>query len=348
MAEPAPHLVGPIDGSATAMSCVVFKGGGGIEVIGMDTRPCPRPAPGEILIEVVAAGINRPDLLQRQGKYPPPPGAPDVPGLEVAGYVAALGEGVTGWWLGERVCALLAGGGYATYAVAPAGQCLPVPDDLSLIQAAALPETLFTVWSNVFDRGRLVAGESILIHGGTSGIGTTAIALCRAMGASVLTTAGSDEKCARCIELGADRAINYRRHDFVTEVKDFTNGRGVDVVLDMVGGPYIPRNIEVLAEDGRLVQIAFLGGVEALVNFAPVMRRRLTITGSTLRPRSVTFKSAIATALQDRVWPMLADGRFKPVIHATFPLSATAEAHKLMESGTHVGKIILTMQDEAA
>ncbi len=325
------------------MPCILFNGGGGIEVITLGERPVPQPGAGEVLIKVAAAGVNRPDLLQRQGKYPPPPGAPDIPGLEVAGHIVGVGEGVEGWQLGAPVCALLAGGGYAAYAVAPAGQCLPVPAGLSLVEAAALPEALFTVWSNVFDRGRLAPGESILVHGGSSGIGTTAIGLCKAMGATVLTTAGSDEKCARCVELGADRAINYRNHDFVTEVKDFTGGRGVDVVLDMVAGPYIPRNINALADDGRLVLIAFLGGAEALVNFNPVMRRRLTITGSTLRPRSVAFKTAIATALRNTVWPLIEAGRFKPVIQQSFPLAHTADAHKLMESSTHVGKLVLTL-----
>ncbi len=338
MVEPAPNTTLP-----AKMPCILFAGGGGTEVITLTHRPLPQLGHGEILIQVVAAGVNRPDLLQRQGKYPPPPGAPDIPGLEVAGYVAALGAGVEGWQIGQRVCALLAGGGYAGYATAPAGQCLSVPDRLTLTEAAALPEALFTVWSNVFDRAGLVAGEQILIHGGTSGIGTTAIALCKAMGATVLTTAGSDEKCARCLSLGADHAINYRHQDFVTEVKAFTNGKGVDVVLDMVGGPYIPRNVDVLAEDGRLVLIAFLGGAEALLNFGPVMRKRLTITGSTLRPRPVAFKSAIAQALHTHVWPLIAAGSLKPTLHATFPLAQTAEAHSLMESSQHIGKLVLAV-----
>jgi putative PIG3 family NAD(P)H quinone oxidoreductase len=316
---------------------------GGPDVLRAVERPDPVPGPGELLIAVVAAGVNRPDTMQRQGGYPPPPGASDLPGLEVAGTVAALGEGVEGWATGDRVCALVAGGGYATRCVAPAPQCLPVPGPLSLVEAAALPETFFTVWTNVFERGRLVGGETLLVHGGSSGIGTTAIQLAVARGARALATAGSDEKCRACEALGAARAINYRTEDFVDVVERVTEGRGVDVVLDMVGGDYFPRNLESLAVEGRLVQIALLGGGRSTVDLGRVLRRRLTVTGSTLRPRTVAQKGAIAGALRHEVWPLLEAGRVAPVIHATFPLADAAGAHRLMETSAHIGKIVLTV-----
>jgi putative PIG3 family NAD(P)H quinone oxidoreductase len=286
--------------------------------------------------------VNRPDILQRTGGYAPPPGASDLPGLEIAGTVAALGSGVSGWKPGDAVCALVAGGGYAEYCAAPAPQCLPVPKGLDMIQAAGLPETFFTVWTNVFDRGRLKAGESFLVHGGSSGIGTTAIQLAHAFGARVFTTAGSAEKCAACRALGADLAIDYRTEDFVGAVGAATEGRGVDVILDMVGGDYIKRNLKILAVEGRLVQIAFLQGSTVELNLAQLMVKRQTLTGSTLRPRSVAEKGAIAAALKEKVWPLLEAGRIKPLIHATFPLADAAGAHRLMESSTHIGKIVLT------
>ena len=290
---------------------------------------------------MAAAGVNRPDVLQRQGHYPPPPGASDIPGLEVAGEVAAVGDRVAEWRLGDAVCALVAGGGYAEYCVAPAPQCLPVPKGLTAIEAAAIPETFFTVWTNVFERGRLVAGETLLVQGGASGIGTTAIQMARALGARVFATAGSAEKCAACVALGAERAINYREENFVAVVKEATEGRGVDVILDMVGGDYIPRNLDCLALEGRLVLIALQRGARAELNFTSVLQRRLTITGSSLRPRTVEQKGAIARALRERVWPLLESGQVRPVIHATFPLGEAAAAHRLMESGAHNGKIVL-------
>ena len=308
-------------------------------------RPRPEPGSGEVLIRVAAAGVNRPDVLQRQGKYPPPPGASDIPGLEVAGTIQEIGDtaghAASEWRVGDRVCALVSGGGYAEYCVAPVPQCLPIPGGLDLIASAAIPEAFFTVWTNVFERGRLQPGESILVHGGSSGIGTTAIQLARALGSRALATAGSAEKCAACVRLGAERAINYRDADFVTAVRDATGGRGVDVILDIVGGDYVARNVELLARDGRLVQIGMLGGGTARINMAPVLQRRLTITGSTLRARSVAEKGAIARALRDRVWPLLESASVAPVIHATFPLRAAADAHAMMEGGTHIGKIVL-------
>ena len=291
---------------------------------------------------MAAAGVNRPDVLQRLGKYPPPPGVTDIPGLEVAGHIAIVGEGVTGWRLGDAVCALVAGGGYSQFCVAPAGQCLPVPRGWSLAEAASLPEAMFTVWTNVFERGRLQAGESLLVHGGSSGIGVTAIQLGRAFGARVFATAGTDEKCAACERLGALRAINYRREDFVPIVRDATGGTGVDLILDMVGGDYLPRNLEALAIEGRLVQIAFLRSPRVELDLSTVMRRRLTITGSTLRPRTVQEKAAIAEELRRQVWPLLDDMRVKPAIHASFPMAGAADAHRLMESSAHIGKIVLT------
>ncbi len=325
------------------MTAIEIVKPGAPEVLVPAKRPVPQPAAGELLIQVAAAGVNRPDVLQRKGGYAPPPGASDIPGLEVAGQVVALGSGVTRWALGDQVTALVAGGGYAEYCTAPAVQCLPVPRGLSLVEAGALPETYFTVWSNVFDRGRLQAGESFLVHGGSSGIGTTAIQLASAFGATVFATAGTADKVKACEALGAQRGINYRDEDFVAVVKQATGGAGVNLVLDMVGGSYVARDLEVLAPDGRLVFIAFLGGSKTEIDFLPVMLKRLTVTGSTLRPRPIAFKAAIAEALLAKVWPLLESGRVKPQIHATFPLAEAAAAHTLMESSTHVGKIVLTV-----
>jgi NADPH2:quinone reductase len=323
------------------MIAIEIQTPGGPEVLVPAERPRPLPAAGEVLIAVAAAGVNRPDVMQRRGQYAPPPGASDIPGLEVAGTVEAVGAGVTDWRAGDRVCALVAGGGYAAFCVAPAAQCLPVPAGMSFTSAAAVPETFFTVWANVFDLGRLAAGEILLVHGGSSGIGTTAIQLARAFGARVFTTAGSAEKCAACERLGAEVAINYREADFVSVVHDRTGGRGVDVVLDMVGGDYVARNLQALAVGGRLVQIAVLGGAKAQVNMLPILQRRLTVTGSTLRPRSVAEKGAIARALRSRVWPLLESGAVAPVIHQTFPLADAAGAHRVMESSQHIGKLVL-------
>jgi NADPH:quinone reductase len=314
---------------------------GGPEVLVPAERPRPAPQAGEVLIKVAAAGVNRPDSAQRRGGYPPPPGASDIPGLEIAGTVAETGPNAVEWQVGDAVCALVAGGGYAEYCVAPAVQCLPVPRGLDMVAAAAVPETFFTVWSNLFERGRLKSGESILIHGGSSGIGTTAIQLAHLFGARVLTTAGSAEKCAACERLGAERAINYRETDFVAAVRDVTDGRGVDIVLDLVGGDYLTRNIEILAVEGRLVQIGLQGGSSAQLNLAPLLQKRLTITASTLRARSVAEKGALAAAVKANVWPLLESGAVKPVIHATFPLRLAADAHRLLESGQHIGKIVL-------
>jgi putative PIG3 family NAD(P)H quinone oxidoreductase len=304
-------------------------------------RPIPVPGVGDVLIKVVAAGVNRPDVAQRQGTYPPPPGASDIPGLEVAGTVEQIGGEVREWRVGDHVCALVAGGGYAEYCAAPAPQCLPIPRGMSEVEAAAIPETFFTVWTNVFDRARLIPGESLLVHGGSSGIGTTAIQLAHAFGASVFATAGSAEKCAACEQLGATRAINYRNEDFVAVIHDATDGRGIDVILDMVGGGYFPRNVEALAIGGRLVQIATLGGPKSQIFLPAVMHRRLTITGSTLRVRSVAEKGAIARSLRQQIWPLLDDGRVRPIVYKTFPIRAAADAHRLMESGEHIGKIVL-------
>lgn len=311
------------------------------DVLRLAERPDPVAAAGEVLIDVAAAGVNRPDLRQRMGKYPPPPGASDIPGLEVAGTVAAVGAAVTGWREGDSVCALVAGGGYAERVAVPQEQCLPVPAGLSLIEAAAIPETFFTVWTNVFDRGRLQAGESILIHGGTSGIGTTAIQLAKARGARVFTTAGTDEKCDAARQLGADVALNYRTTDWVAALNEATGGRGVDVILDMVGGDYLPRNLDLLAVEGRLVQIAFVRSPKAEVDFSVLMRKRAWITGSTLRSRTPAEKGDIARALRAEVWPLIEAGTVRPVIHRVFPLAQAAEAHRLLESGTHIGKIVL-------
>jgi putative PIG3 family NAD(P)H quinone oxidoreductase len=316
---------------------------GGPYVLMPVKRPVPKPAPGELLIAVAAAGVNRPDLMQRQGNYPPPPGASDIPGLETAGTVAALGENVTGFKVGDAVCALLAGGGYAEYVAVPAVQCLPVPEGLTMIEAAAVPETLFTCWTNLIDGGQLKAGDTVLIHGGASGIGTTGVQLAKALGATVFVTAGSPEKCEACRKLGADLAIDYKAEDFVAAVKQVTGKRGVEIVLDMVGGDYIRRNIEVLGTGGRHVSIATQGGIEATIPIFKVMQKRLILTGSTLRPRSAAEKGKIAEALHKAAWPMIAAGRIKPIIHATFPLVKAAEAHRVLEGGDHIGKIVLTV-----
>lgn len=326
------------------MQCIEISQPGGPEVLVLAEREAPAAAAGELLIEVVAAGVNRPDVMQRRGLYPAPPGASDLPGLEVAGTVAAVGAGVAGWQIGDRVCALTNGGGYAEYVTAPAGQCLPVPENLDLIAAAGLPETCFTVWTNVFDRGRLQPGESLLVHGGSSGIGTTAIQMARALGATVYATAGSEKKCRACEELGASRAVNYRDEDYREVLDALTEGAGVDVILDMVGADYINRNIQLAAIDGRIVNIAFQGGFEATVNFVPVLLKRLTLTASTLRPQSAEAKAAIAASLRERVWPLLQQGTFKPVIAAIFPLAEASAAHELMESSRHIGKIILQVR----
>ena len=327
------------------MNAIEISSYGGPEVLRPVQRPDPVAGAGELLIRVAAAGVNRPDVLQRKGHYPVPPGASDLPGLEVAGAVVA-GDAVAmvlaGFKPGDRVCALVAGGGYAELCVAPVGQCLPAPKGLSDIEAASLPETFFTVWSNVFDRARLQPGETLLIQGGTSGIGVTAIQMAKAAGAIVIATAGSDAKCAACARLGADHAINYKTHDFADEVKRITNARGVDVVLDMVAGGYVAREVKCMAEDARLVIIAVQGGVDAAFDASLVLRRRLTITGSTLRPRPVAFKTAIAKSLRERVWPWLESGRIKPVIHQTFPAVQAAAAHTLMETNQHIGKLVLT------
>jgi len=323
------------------MNAIEFQGTGGPEVVKPTRRPLPAPGPGEVLIKVAAAGVNRPDVLQRKGGYAPPPGASDIPGLELAGEIVGLGEQVASWQLGDEVCALVAGGGYAEYCVAPAAQCLPIPTGLSLLEAAGLPETYFTVWSNVFDRGGLRDGEAFLVHGGSSGIGTTAIQLARAFGARVFATAGSAEKCAACEALGAEVAINYREADFVAATRAANNGKGVNLILDMVGGPYLARDVDLLEPDGRLVMIAFLGGAKAELDFSKVMIKRLTITGSTLRPRDIAFKAAIAAKLQTKVWPLLAQGHAKPQIFRSFPLQEAAQAHALMDSSAHIGKIML-------
>ncbi len=314
---------------------------GGPEVLQPVERPVPRAAPGEVLIEVAAAGVNRPDIMQRRGLYPPPPGAPTILGLEAAGTVVAVGEGVAESLIGTPVCALLAGGGYAEFCVAPATQCLPVPAAISMAEAACLPETLFTVWSNLFQRAYAREGESLLVHGGTSGIGTMAIALGRLFDLTVIVTAGSDGKCGRAIEIGAAHAINYRASDFVEEVRRITGGRGVDIVLDMVGGDYVPRNLACLAEEGRHVSIAVQRGVAAEISLWDVMRKRLVLTGSTLRARSPEFKMLLAQEIEQNVWPDVERGRLRPVIDSLFPLADAAEAHRRMESGKHVGKIVL-------
>jgi NADPH2:quinone reductase len=316
---------------------------GGPEVLQLCDRPMPVPKAGELLIKVHAAGINRPDVFQRTGNYPVPPGASDLPGLEIAGEIVDGDVGQSGLSKGDMVCALVQGGGYAEYCTAPIEQCLPVPKGLSAVEGASLPETFFTVWSNVFDRGGLLPGESLLVQGGTSGIGVTAIQLATALGHRVFATAGSDEKCRACESLGAERGINYRSEDFVQLIKSATDGKGVNVILDMVAGDYVARELSCLADDGRIVIIALLGGAKGTVDFSQVLRRRLTITGSTLRPRPVSFKAAIAQNLRGKVWPLLEVGKIKPVIFKTFPLAEAGQAHALMESSTHVGKIMLTL-----
>ncbi|MCX5496570.1 NAD(P)H-quinone oxidoreductase [Kaistia dalseonensis] len=325
------------------MTAIAIDEPGGPDVLKPVERPVPHPFEGEILIAVEAAGVNRPDILQRMGGYPPPKGASDLPGLEVAGHVAAIGRNVMRYKVGDAVMALVAGGGYAEYVAVHETNALPVPEGLSMIEAAAIPETFFTVWSNVFERGGLKAGETLLVHGGTSGIGTVAIQLAKAFGARVITTVGSAEKCAACLSLGADRAINYQKEDFVVETKAATDGHGADVILDMVGGDYIERNYEAAAPDGRIVQIAFLNGSSAEVDFRRLMMKRLTHTGSTLRPRPVAFKAGIARALEEHVWPLLAARRVLPQIDQTFPLRDAAGAHRRMESSAHIGKIVLTV-----
>jgi NADPH2:quinone reductase len=325
------------------MKAIEIEHPGGPEVLRMVERPVPEPGPGELLIRVEAAGVNRPDVMQRLGKYPPPPGASDIPGLEIAGTIVSAGADARRWNVDDRICALVPGGGYAEYCVAPAVQCLPIPGGLDAVAAAAIPETFFTVWTNVFERGRLAAGERLLVHGGASGIGTTAIQLARAFGAIVFATAGSDDKCAACRALGAAIAINYRTQDFVEMVRTETSAAGVNVILDIVGGEYFARNIECLAMNGRLVQIGLMGGAKTELNLTAVLQRRLTITGSTLRARSVAEKGALAREVETHVWPLLAAGRVAPVIDRVFPLDQAAEAHRRLESGEHVGKIVLSV-----
>ncbi len=327
------------------MRAIEITSYGAPEVLKACERPAPVAGAGELLIRVSASGVNRPDVLQRTGNYPVPPGASDIPGLEVAGTIEsgdAAAMAAAGLKVGDRVCALVAGGGYAELCVAPVGQCLPVPRGLSGIEAASLPETFFTVWSNVFDRAKLQRGETLLVQGGSSGIGVTAIQMAKALGATVIVTAGSDDKCAACLKLGADHAINYRTQDFVAEAKRLTGGQGVNVVLDMVAGDYVAREVECVAEDGRIVIIAVQGGIQSGFNAGLVLRRRITITGSTLRPRSIAFKTAIAQSLRTHVWPLIESGAIKPVIHSTFAAADAAKSHALMESNAHVGKIVLT------
>ncbi len=326
----------------TQMTAIGIPKPGGPEALVPEQRPVPQPRKGEILIKVAAAGVNRPDVAQRTGNYPPPPGASDIPGLEIAGEVVALGEGASRFKLGDKVMALVSGGGYAQYCTAHEGHALPVPASLSMTEAAAVPETFFTVWHNVFERGALKAGETLLVHGGSSGIGTTAIQLAKALGAKVIITAGAQDKCDACVKLGADRAINYKTEDFVAETKAATGGAGANVILDMVGGDYIERNYEAAAVDGRIVQIAFLGSAKATVDFRRIMLKRLTHTGSTLRSRSVEDKAAIARAIEQTVLPLLRDGKVKPLMDSTYPLEKASEAHARMESSHHIGKIVLT------
>jgi len=325
------------------MRAVEISSPGGPEVLKPVERDVPRPRPGEILVKLAAAGVNRPDILQRMGQYAVPPDASDLPGLEIAGTVVALGSGVTRWKAGDAVCALAHGGGYAEYCVVPEVQALPVPKGLSMVEAASLPETFFTVYSNVFDRGGLKPGESFLVQGGSSGIGVTAIQMVSAMGNRVFATAGSDEKCAACVRLGAEKAFNYRTADWAAELKEATGGKGVNVILDMVGGDYVPKELKILANDGRLVMIAFLRGSKTEIDLNEVMRKRLQITGSTLRPRDVEFKGQVATSLRERIWPLVEAGKIKPVVYKTFPLAEASEAHRLMETSQHIGKIVLTV-----
>ena len=325
------------------MRCIEISKPGGPEVLLPAERPTPAPKANEILVKVAAAVVNRPDVLQRLGRYPVPPDASDLPGLEIAGEVVALGSSAKKFKIGDKVCALISGGGYAEYCVAPEVQALPVPKGLSLLEAASLPETFFTVWSNVYDRARLAPGETLLVQGGSSGIGVTAIQMAKATGNRVFATAGSDEKCAACVKLGAEKAINYRTQDFGAEIKAATGGKGVDVILDMVGGDYVPKELKCLADDGRLVFIAFLRGPKTELDINELMRRRLTMTGSTLRPRPVEFKGEIANRLREKIWPLIESGKIKPVIYKSFPLAQAGEAHKLMESSQHIGKIVLAV-----
>jgi NADPH2:quinone reductase len=325
------------------MRAIEIEKPGGPEVLRPAQRPQPEPKSNEILVKVAAAGVNRPDVLQRQGLYPVPPDASDLPGLEIAGEVVACGSAVKMWKPGDAVCALTHGGGYAEYCVTPEVQALPVPKGLSMTEAASLPETFFTVWGNVFERGRLSEGESLLVQGGTSGIGVTAIQMATALGNRVFATAGTDEKCAACVKLGAEAAFNYKTQDFVAGVKQATGGKGVDVILDMAAGDFVPRELKALADDGRLVFIAHLRGTKTELDVGEVMRRRLTLTGSTLRPRPIAFKGAVAASLRARVWPLIDAGKIKPVIYKTFRLEDAAEAHRVMESSTHIGKLVLTL-----
>jgi putative PIG3 family NAD(P)H quinone oxidoreductase len=331
-----------IEAHAGEMTAIAIRTPGGPEALVAERRPVPIPGAGEVLIKVAAAGVNRPDVLQRQGKYPPPPGASDIPGLEVSGTIVAAGSGADAL-VGQKVCALLTGGGYAQYAVAPAGQCLPLPDDYDLAEAAALPETLFTVWTNLFERAYVVAGDTVLVHGGTSGIGTMAIRLCNLFDIQIIVTCGSDDKCAQAKAWGADHAINYRTQDYVEQVKRITNGQGLAAVLDMVGGDYVPRNLECLAEDGRHVSIAVLGGAKAEIFIPAIMQKRLTVTGSTLRARSVGFKSLVADELMRNVWPFVAEGKLRPAMDQRFALAEAAKAHARMDAGEHFGKIVLVV-----
>jgi putative PIG3 family NAD(P)H quinone oxidoreductase len=325
------------------MKAIQIEKAGGPEVLRPAERPRPEPKAHEILVKVAAAGVNRPDVLQRMGMYAPPPDASDLPGLEVAGEVAQCGAAVTMWKPGDRVCALTHGGGYAEYCATPEVQALPVPKGLSMIEAASLPETFFTVWGNVYDRGRLAAGETLLVHGGSSGIGVTAIQMAAATGNRVFATAGSDEKCAACVKLGAEQAFNYKTQDFVAGVKAATGGKGVDVILDMAAGDFVPKELKALADDGRLVFIAVLRGAKTELDVSEIMRRRLTLTGSTLRPRPVAFKGAVAARLRERIWPLIEAGKIKPVVFKTFPLAQAGDAHRLMETSAHIGKIVLTV-----
>ncbi|GGE79329.1 NAD(P)H quinone oxidoreductase [Sphingomonas prati] len=327
-----------------SMTAIDPEGAGGPDVLVPVTRPLPVPGEGEVLVRIAAAGVNRPDLMQRAGAYPPPPGASSIPGLEISGTVVGLGEGTTGAMLGQSVCALLSGGGYAEYVAVPAGQCLMVPAALTMVEAAAMPETLFTVWTNLFERAYAAEGDVVLVHGGTSGIGTMAIMLGRLFGLTVIVTAGSDPKCARALEIGAAHAINYKSDDYVEVVKRLTDGRGVDVVLDMIGGDYFARNLKCLADDGRHVSIASQRGGEASFQIFDVMRRRLTLTGSTLRARSTEFKTLVADEIDRQVWPHVREGRLKPIIDRTFPLREAAAAHAYLEAGDHVGKVVLTVE----
>ncbi len=333
-------------GVPETMRAIDPESSGGPEVLVMVERPVPVPGPGEVLVRVAAAGVNRPDVVQRQGFYPPPPGAPTIPGLEASGTIVAAGAEVPHELIGQPVCALLSGGGYAEYVAVPAGQCLPVPPALTMVEAAAMPETLFTVWTNLFERAYAVEGDWVLVHGGTSGIGTMAIGLCNLFGLTIIVTAGSDAKCAAALAHGADHAINYRTGDFVEQVKAITGGKGVAIVLDMVGGDYVPRNLQCLADDGRHVSIAVQGGLMATIPVFEVMRRRLTLTGSTLRPRDAAFKSLVADEIARTVWPFVEQGRLKPVIDSTFPLADAAGAHARMDSGDHVGKIVLRIGED--